>query len=119
MSKAEMDEMQAFSTDMPKRGWIEPSLAPYGAPFFCAPKPNGRGFRAVCDFWAINSITKKVLPSLPLFENIVTHLEGAKFCSGLDLTSQFYQIRVEPTDVQKTSFCTSQGLYDWKVTSVL
>jgi len=34
MSKAEMDETQAFLTDMLKRGWIEPSLAPYGAPFF-------------------------------------------------------------------------------------
>ena len=80
------------------------------------PKPNGRGLRAVCDFRAINSITKKVLPSLPPFENIVTQLEGAKFFSGLDLTSQFYQIRVEPTDVPKTSFRTCQGLYNWKVT---
>jgi len=57
-----------------------------------------------------------VLTSLLLFENIVTQLEGAKFFSGLDLTSQFYQIRVEPTDVQKTSLCTCEGLYDWKVT---
>ena len=57
-----------------------------------------------------------MLPSLPLFENIVTQLEGAKFFSGLDLTSQFYQIRVEPDDVPKTSFRTCQGLYNWKVT---
>ena len=34
MSKAEMDETQAFLTDMLKRGWIEPSTVPYGAPFF-------------------------------------------------------------------------------------
>ena len=116
MSKAEMDETGAFLKDMLKRGWIEPSLVPYGAPFFFVPKPNGRGLRAVCDFRAINNITKKVLPSLPLFENIVTQLEGAKFFSGLDLTSQFYQIRVEPDDVPKTSFRTCQGLYNWKVT---
>ena len=76
MSRAEMDETQAFLTDMLKRGWIEPSLAPYGAPFFCVPKPNGRGLWAVCDFRAINSITSKVLPSLSLFENIVTQLDS-------------------------------------------
>jgi len=104
MSKAEMDETQVFLTDMLKRGWIEPSLASYGAPFFLVPKPNGRGLQAVCNFRAVNSITKKDLPSFPLFENIVTQLEGAKFFNGLDLTFQFYQILVEPTDVPKTSF---------------
>ena len=116
MVKAEMDETGAFLKDMLKRGWIEPSLAPYGAPFFFVPKPNGRGLRAVCDFRAVNNITKKVLPSLPLFENIVTQLERAKNFSGLDLTSQFNQIRVEPDDVPITSFRTCQGLHNWKVT---
>jgi len=101
---------------MLKRGWIEPSLAPYGASFFFVPKPNGRGLREVCDFRAINSITRKVLPSFPLFENSATQLEGAKTFSGLDLTSQFYQIWVAQTDVPKTSFCTCQGLYNLKVT---
>jgi len=78
MSKAEMDETRKFLTDMLERGWVEPSLGEYGAPFFFVPKPNGRGLRAVCDYRAINSITRKVLPSLPLFENIITQLEGAQ-----------------------------------------
>ena len=77
MSKAEMDETKIFLTDMLKRGWIKPSMASYGAPFFFVPKPNGRGLRAVCDFRAINNITKKILPSLSLFENIITQLEGS------------------------------------------
>ena len=70
----------------------------------------------MCDYRAINSITRKVLPSLPLFENIVTQLEGAQYFSGLDLTSQFYQIRVAPEDVTKKSFRTCYGLYNWTVT---
>jgi hypothetical protein len=116
MSKAEMDETRKFLTDMLERGWVEPSLGEYRAPFFFVPKPNGRGLRAVCDYRAINSITRKVLPSLPLFENIITQLEGAQYFSGLDLTSQFYQIRVEPRDVQKTAFRSCYGLYNWTVT---
>ena len=115
MSKAEMDETRNFLTSMLAKGWVMPSLGNYGAPFFFVPKPSGRGLRAVCDYRAINSITKKVLPSLPLFENIVTQLDGARFFSGLDLTSQFYQIRVEPEDIEKTSFRTCFGLYNWTV----
>jgi len=95
---------------------LEKSLGEYGAPFFFVPKPNGRGLRAVCDYRAINSITRKVLPSLPLFENIISQLEGAQYFSGLDLTSQFYQIRVEQRDVQKTAFRSCYGLYNWTVT---
>ena len=116
MSKSEMDETRKFLTDMLARGWVEPGLGQYSAPFFFVPKPNGRGLRAVCDYRAINSITRKVLPSLPLFENIITQLEGAQYFSGLDLTSQFYQIRVAPEDIQKTAFRTCYGLYNWTVT---
>jgi hypothetical protein len=115
MSKAKMDETRNFLTSMLSKGWVMSSLGNYGAPVFFVPKPSGRGLRAVCDYWAINSITKKVLPSLPLFENIVTQLDGERFFSRLDLASQFYQIRVEPEDIEKTSFRTCFGLYNWTV----
>jgi hypothetical protein len=38
MSKSEMDETRKFLTDMLERGWVEPSLGEYGAPFFFVPK---------------------------------------------------------------------------------
>ena len=115
MSRAEIEATRDFLEDLLKRGWIEPSLASYGAPFFLVPKPNG-GLRAVCDYRALNQVTRKIIPSLPLFENVMTELAGAKVFSGLDLTSMFYQIRVRPEDVEKTSFRTIFGLYNWKVT---
>ena len=53
-------------------------------------------------------ITKKILPTLPLFENVVSQLEGTKFFSGLDLTSMFYQLRIREEDIEKTPFRIQQ-----------
>ena len=116
MSKAELDETATWLQDMLRKGWIQPSTAGHGARFFFVPKPNGKGLRGVVDFRALNSVTKKILPSLPLFENVIAQLEGAQYFSGLDLTSQFYQIRIDPADTSKTAFRTAFGLYEFCVT---
>ena len=90
-------------------------MAGYGAPLFFVPKANGKGLRAVADYRQINKITKKILPSLQLMENTITELAGSQYLSGLNLTSQFYQIRVEPEDVQLTAIRTIYGMYQFKV----
>ena len=116
MSAAELEETNRWLKEMLAKGWIRPSLAPYASRFFFVPKPNGKGLRGVCDFRAINAITKKVLPSLPLFENVITQLDGAQYFSAVDLTQMFYQIRVEPADVEHTAFRTAVGCYEYLVT---
>ena len=70
----------------------------------------------MCDFRGVNLITKKILPTLPLFENVVSQLEGANFFSGLDLTSMFYQLHIREEDIEKTTFRTSIGNYAYVVT---
>ena len=115
MSNVELQETRVWIKDMLEKGWIRPSLAPHAARFFFVPRPNGKGIRAVCDFRAINAVTKKILPSLPLFENVVTQVEGAKYFSVVDLTNQFYQIRVEEKDVENTAFRTPFGTFDYNV----
>ena len=115
LSHTEMEETRKLIDDFLRRGWIEPSVSSQGAALFFVPKPNGRGLRAVSDYRQINKITKKILPSLPLMENIITQMEDSKFFSGLDLTSSFYQIRVEPQDVPLTAMRTIYGMYQFKV----
>ena len=102
---------------MLKKGLIRPSMGPYDSDFFFVTKPNG-GLRDVCDFRGVNLITKKILPTLPLFENVVSQLEGAKFFSGLDLTSMFYQLRIREEDIEKTVFRTAVGNYAYVVTTM-
>ena len=107
--RAELEELRSLSQEVPT------SMSPHGAALFFVPKPSGRGLRAVSDYRQINKITKKILPSMPLVENILTQMEGARFFSGLDLTSFFYQIRVEPEDVPLTAMRTIYGMYQFKV----
>jgi len=111
----EMEETRRLIYEFVRKGWIEPSMSPHEAALFFVPKPNGQGLRVVSDYRQINKITKKILPSLPLVKNILTQMEGAQFFSGLDLTSFFYQIRVEPEDVPLTAMRTIYGMYQFKV----
>ena len=115
LSHTEMAETRKLIEDFIRKGWIEPSVSAHGAALFFVPKPNGRGLRAVSDYRQINKITKKILPSLPLVENILTQMQDAQYFSGLDLTSFFYQIRVEPEDVPLTAMRTIYGMYQFKV----
>ena len=115
LSPLELEETKVWVADMLKKGLIRPSMGPYASVFFFVTKPNG-GLRGVCDFRGVNLITKKILPTLPLFENVVSQLEGAKFFSGLDLTSMFYQLRIREEDIEKTAFRTAIGNYAYVVT---
>ena len=115
LSPLELEETKVWVADMLKKGLIRPSMGPYASVFFFVTKPNG-GLRGVCDFRGVNLITKKILPTLPLFENVVSQLEGANFFSGLDLTSMFYQLRIREEDIEKTAFRTAIGNYAYVVT---
>ena len=48
LSKQEMDELQAQLSEKLKRGFIEPSRSPYGAPVFFIKETDG-SLRMVCD----------------------------------------------------------------------
>ena len=48
----------------------------------------------------------------------MSKLEGAKFFSGLDLTSMIYQLRIREEDIEKTSFRTAIGNYAYVVTPI-
>jgi hypothetical protein len=115
LSPLELEETKVWVADMLKKGLISPSMGPYVSIFFFVTKPNG-GLRGVCDFRGVNLITKKILPTLPLFENVVSQLEGANFFSGLDLTSMSYQLRIREEDIEKTVFRTAIGNYAYVVT---
>ena len=53
LSKPEMDELQRQLTEMLKKGLIEPSKSPFGAPVFFVKKSDG-SLRMVCDWRQLN-----------------------------------------------------------------
>ena len=106
----EIDEMRA-------QGIIKPSTSPWNAPVLCVPKkPDASGnkrHRIVVDFRALNEITKPFVYPIPLINEILDNVGGAKYFSSLDLKSGFYQVPIDPRDAAKTAFSTPKGHFEF------
>jgi hypothetical protein len=57
----------------------------------------------------LNSITIKNKFLLPIIDEFLDKIAGAKYFSTIDLASTFHQIRLLPVDEAKTTFKTLHG----------
>ena len=67
------------------------------------------------DYRALNKISVKNRYSLPLIDELINNLKGAKFFTKLDLKSRYQQIPIEYTNVWKITFNTKEVLFEWLV----
>jgi hypothetical protein len=52
---------------------------------------------------------------MPLVEDVIGQLGNSSWFTALDLQSGFWQIRMAPEDMKKTTLITKTSLYDWTV----
>jgi hypothetical protein len=67
------------------------------------------------DYRCLNSIIIKNKFPMPLVDEILDELGGAKWFSKLDFKVGFHQVRMKPEDEYKTAFKTHHGHYQFKV----
>jgi hypothetical protein len=114
LSPAELEEVKRQVSDLLRKGFIEPSTSPYGAPVLFVQKKDNT-LRMVVDYRQLNKITIKNRYPLPRIEDLFDSLQGARVFSSCDLQSGYNQIRIHPDDVPLTSFRTPLGSYQYKV----
>ena len=95
-----------------EKGVVRASNSPWSSPVVMVPKPDG-SIRVCIDYRKLNHITKKHAHPLPKTKEILDQLNGAKIFTTIDLLSGFYQIQMDEKDIQKTSFCTHRGLFEY------
>jgi hypothetical protein len=54
---------------------------------------------------------------LPRIDVLIDQLAGAKVFSKIDIRSGYHQIKIQASDVPKTTFSTRYGLYEFPVMS--
>ena len=95
--------------------FIHPSNSSYGAPVLLVPKKDG-SLRFCIDYrWLNKHIIQNMYP-LPLLEEMLDRLGGARVFNKIDLKSSYWQMSAREQDIPKTAFEMRWGLYEFLVT---
>lgn len=108
------DEIERQVHQLLVNGWIQESQSPYASPVLLVKKKT-RDWRLCVDYRKLNALTIKNKFPLPVIDELLDELVGAKWFSTLDLSFGFHQILVAEEDVPKTAFQTHSGHYEYKV----
>ncbi|KAH0680971.1 hypothetical protein KY290_023159 [Solanum tuberosum] len=107
-------ELKEQLKDLLDKGFIRPSISPWGAPVLFVRKKDG-SLRMCIDYRQLNKVTTKNKYLLPRIDDLFDQLQGASYFSKIDFRSGYHQLRVRGVDIPKTAFRTRYGHYEFVV----
>ena len=116
MAPAELKDLKEQLKDLLDKGFIKPSISPWGAPVLFVKKNDG-SLRMCIDYTQLNKVTIKNKYPIPRIDGLFDQLQGASHFSKIDLRSGYHQLRVGDSDILKTAFRTRYGYYEFVVIS--
>ena len=114
MAPLELKELKLQLQELLEKGFIRPSVSPWGAPVLFVKKKDGT-LRLCIDYRQLNKLTVKNKYPLPRIDDLFDQLKGASIFSKIDLRSGYHQLRIKDADVHKTAFRTRYGHYEFLV----
>jgi hypothetical protein len=94
-----------------KRGYIRPSVYPWGALVLFVKKNDGT-LRLCIDFRHLNKVTIKKKYHLPRIDDLFDQLKDARIFCKIYLRSCYDQVRIKEEDINKTTFKTRYEHYE-------
>lgn len=108
------DEIEQQVAELLKNGMIQASTSPFASPVLLVRKKNGE-WRFCVDYRRLNAYTVKDKFPLPVIDEFMDELVGAKWFTSLYMRSGFHQIRMKEADQHKSAFQTHHGYFEYKV----
>ena len=114
IAPANLKELKAQLEELLSKGFIRPSISPWGAPVLFVNKKDG-SLRLCIDYRQLNRATIRNQYPLPRIDELFDQLQGSRVYSKIDLRSGYHQLKVRENDVSKTAFRMRYGHYEFLV----